>query len=45
MTPDRWRKDIELAKKIFSGGGVKYTWWYGKVGQCKNLFDGRYWCP
>jgi len=45
MTPERWREDIQLAKKIFAGGGVKYTWWYGKIGQCKNLFDGRYWCP
>jgi dCMP deaminase len=45
QTPDRWREDIELAKKILVGGGVKYTWWYGELGQCQNLFNGTYWNP
>jgi dCMP deaminase len=44
-TPDRWRENIELAKKIFEAGNVTYTWWYGKLGFCKNLFDGEIWYP
>jgi dCMP deaminase len=45
MTPDRWREDTELAKKIFEASGVIYTWWYGKLGDCQNLFDGKVWYP
>jgi len=45
QTPDRWKEDIELAAKIFAGSGVKYTWWYGQVGDCRNLFNGKYWSP
>jgi dCMP deaminase len=45
MTPDRWREDTELAKKIFEASGVTYTWWYGKLGYCQNLFDGKVWYP
>ena len=44
-TPERWQQDIELAAKIFEGSGVRYVKWYGKVGGCKNLFDGRVWEP
>src|SRR4030042_499756 len=43
MTPERWREDIGFAKKIFEAGCVKYTWWYGKIDKCKNLFDGKVW--
>jgi dCMP deaminase len=45
QTPERWREDIGYAKKIFECGGVKYTWWYGKVDYCQNLFDGEIWYP
>jgi dCMP deaminase len=45
QTPDRWKEDIDLATKILEGSGVKYTWWYGNVGDCQNLFNGKYWSP
>jgi len=45
QTPDRWKEDIDLAKKIFEAGGVTYTLWYGKLGNCRNLFNGEYWYP
>lgn len=45
MTPDRWQEDIRFARKIFEGSGVKYTWWYGKIDYCQNLFDGKVWYP
>jgi deoxycytidylate deaminase len=44
-TPARWEEDIAIAKQMFEAAGVKYTWWYGFVGSCKNLFDGKYWYP
>lgn len=44
-TPERWQEDIRLTKEIFKKAGVKYTWWYGKLGECKNLFDGEIWYP
>jgi len=45
QTPERWREDIDLASRIFEASNMKYTWWYGEVGGCKNLFNGQYWTP
>lgn len=44
-TPERWREELELAKTMFHDAGVEYEWWYGQVGDCRNLFDGQYWSP
>jgi dCMP deaminase len=44
-TPERWRKDIEIATIIFKAAGVPYTHYYGDSGQCENLFDGQIWHP
>ena len=45
QTPLRWQPDIVLAQEIFQKNDVKYTKWYGKVGECQNLFSGTYWYP
>jgi dCMP deaminase len=44
-TPSRWQQDIDLAAKIFASGNVKYTKFYGKIGDCENLFNGGIWHP
>ena len=44
-TPDRWVEDIKLAAEIFSGSGVDYVKFYGRIGECENLFDGEIWKP
>lgn len=44
-TPPRWEADIAIARQMFEAAGVKYTWWYGRLGGCTNLFDGKYWSP
>jgi len=44
-TPDRWQEDLQIAKEIFASCGVDYVQWNGKVGGCKNLFNGVYWEP
>jgi dCMP deaminase len=44
-TPPRWAADIAIARRMFEAAGVKYSWWYGCVGDCTNLFDGKYWNP
>ncbi len=45
QTPERWQKDIGFAQKIFDAAGVQYIRYYGRIGGCQNLFDGRYWNP
>lgn len=44
-TPDRWLEDLQIAKELFESSGVNYIQWSGKVGDCKNLFNGVYWNP
>lgn len=44
-TPDRWREEIEIGFEILKGGGVKYTFYDGRIGDIENLFDGEIWYP
>jgi dCMP deaminase len=44
-TPDRWVEDLKIAKELFESMKVEYIQWSGKVGGCKNLFNGVYWSP
>ncbi|GMU26150.1 MAG: hypothetical protein AMXMBFR16_10550 [Candidatus Uhrbacteria bacterium] len=45
QTPERWREELQIAKRMFAAAGVRYTWWAGDVGDCQNLFNGAYWKP
>ncbi len=45
QTPKRWQEDLQIAKELFESAGVDYVFWRGEVGECQNLFNGRYWKP
>lgn len=44
-TPERWLEDLQIARELFASCGVDYVQWGGKIGGCKNLFNGQYWEP
>ncbi len=44
-TPERWRDLLEIGHEILEDGGVTLIMWEGKVGECKNLFNGEMWEP
>ena len=44
-TPTRWQQDMAIAAQIFAASGVRYTKFYGKIGDCQNLFNGEIWYP
>jgi len=44
-TPDRWKELLEIGHEILEDGGVNLIVWEGKVGDCKNLFNGEIWEP
>lgn len=45
QTPERWQEALEIGKEILLDGGVYFTIWSGKLGECENLFDGEIWYP
>ena len=44
-TPDRWADSIQAATRLFEENGVEYVKFYGKIGECQNLFNGEIWYP
>lgn len=44
-TPDRWKKSLKIANEILQDANVQRIEWFGDVGGCTNLFDGKTWEP
>jgi dCMP deaminase len=44
-TPERWRDMIDAGLAILRSGGVQLVEWDGKIGDCRNLNNGKYWSP